>query len=137
MSSRQPQRSSRWKHLAGTLTSPDYMANYDYSRTKVMGASSKVKLASDYLTHLDQYKHRVEGVLTRTGSQVTTKPARGVRLKGQEPTDEELSQLLVKLQARPTRPLQPLHARDMATQLKQERAKRRALEEQLAALQQG
>lgn len=137
MSSRQPIRTSRWKQLASALTSPDYMTNYDYNRTKVVGACSKVKLASDYLSHMGQYRHRVDRVLTRTGSLASIKPARGVRLKGQEPTDEELNQLLVRLKNRPTRQLQPLqHARDMATQLKQERSKRRALEEQLAALQQ-
>jgi len=138
MSSRQPVRSSRWKQLASTLTSPDYMTNFDYNRTKVVGSCSKFKLTSDYLTHMGQYKHRMEGVLVRSSSQVTTKPARGVRLKGQEPTDEELNQLLVKLKSRPTRRLQPLnHAKDMATQLRQEREKRKALEEQLATLQQG
>lgn len=137
MSSRQPVRSGRWKQLVSTLTSPDYMTNYDYNRTKVVGSCSKVKLASDYLSHRDQYQHRVEKVMTRTGSLASIKPARGVRLKGQDPTDEELTQLLVRLKNRPTRQLQPLHRpRDMATQLKQERAKRRALEEQLAALQQ-
>jgi hypothetical protein len=44
----------------------------------------------------------------------------------------------VKLKSRSTRRLQPLnHAKDMATQLRQEREKRKALEEQLATLQQG
>lgn len=132
-----PPRTTRWRHLASTLTSPDYLANYDYNRTKVVEATAKARLSSDYLNHMDQYTRRVDGVLRRSGSQVSTRPARGVRLKGHEPTEEELNQLLIKLKSRSVRNLprlNPVH--DMATQLKQERAKRKALEEQLAAMQQ-
>lgn len=135
-----PRKTERWKQLAATLTNPDYRGNFDYRKTQE-GHCSLQKLSAKFLTEKEASSRHLNSVLIRPGSQAVGR-ARGVRLKGHEPTDEELRQFELR-RAKSTRVLPKLAnkresdetlAKEIAEELKRERAKRRQLESQLEAL---
>ena len=133
--------SERWKQLADTMTNPDYRTNFDFQKTQ-LGHYSGRKLTQRYLGDKETFNRQVTSVLQRPGTQATMRVAKGVRLKGHEPTEEQLKEYELK-KTKSVRALPKLGKRgdadeaiahEIAEQLKRERAKRRQLESQLMAL---